>query len=226
MKKTILLAGICLVTNGAVNAATINFNNFAGNATTSGIFAVSSAIDGNDVVYTFTGTGDIDGLGGSNDTFTFDLRHEAFTGSSLSGSDVILGTSFDLAGSTEQHFGPANDLDNNQSFQLSIENINFVQGEGLGYVASFDGFTDFDKFINEAEDVYFGTTNAIVVNAADVPIPGGSQEVLTVSIIGGDAGNRFRNLDFGFTVDAIPEPSSTALFGLGCLAMTLRRQRK
>lgn len=86
-------------------------------------------------MFTFTQTGDLDGLGNTTDTLSFDLCHEAFVGSSFDGTNVTLGTSFDqtlggiLIVPANQHFGPnndangENDLDTNERFQLSIENL-------------------------------------------------------------------------------------------------------
>jgi hypothetical protein len=55
-------------------------------------FDVTIAEDGNDIVYSWTKTADLDGLANTNDTLSFDLRYEAFTGSSFSSQDLTLGT--------------------------------------------------------------------------------------------------------------------------------------
>ncbi|MDF7826806.1 hypothetical protein P4B35_22455 [Pontiellaceae bacterium B12227] len=230
MKKTACALSACLLMAGAAQATVISVANWDGNnASDTGVvynqFTVTSAVDGNDILYSWTRTGNLDG-GTINDTLSFDLRLEAWTGSSYTSPDVTLGTAYNLGndytgtGSPQQHFGPGGDLDNNQSFQLSIENVSFTQGEALGWGATFDGFSAISKFIAESEDVYFGADNAEVVNVATANQPfTGPLQVLTVSMIGSDNNNRFRDLDFSFTT-AIPEPavlSFIAIFGGGLL---------
>ena len=202
---------LSLLMAGVAQASVLTVSNWDGHNTNTymTVWTVTAAADGNDILYSWSRTGDLDGLGGADDTLTFDLRHKAFTGSSFSSPDVTLGTSFDLAGAAAQHFGPGGDLDNNQSFQLSIESISFTQGESLGWVASFDGFTDLAKYTTEDETVYFGTIGAEVVTNSAVTFPS-AQQVLTVSMIGSDNGNRFRDLDFSVTT-AIPEPATLGL---------------
>ncbi|BDS05875.1 hypothetical protein NT6N_09150 [Oceaniferula spumae] len=226
MKKILYTAGTCLLATGLAQSATFAITNWDGNGsdTTFSGFAVSAAVaDGNDLIYTWTRSGNLDGMGPANDTLSFDLRHEAFTGSSYSSPNVTLGNSHDLGGVSLQHFGPGGDLDNNQSFRLSIENIVFTQGEALGWEATFDGFSDINRFGGSGTaDYYFGTTGAeTVVGGGNFT---GPVQVLTVTST--TANSRFRNLDFAITTaEAIPEPSSAALVGLGGLALILRRRR-
>ena len=231
MKKMKYAVAVALLMAGASQASVLTALNWDSNnaSNTPGVvyqqFTVTSAVDGNDILYSWTRTGNLDG-GTVNDTLSFDLRAKAWTGSSFDGTDVTLGTSYNLGndysgtGTPNQHFGPSGDIDNNQSFQLSMENISFTQGEALGWVATFDGFSAISKYAAEAETVYFGTAGA-EVRTADGAAQNftGPLQVLTVSMIGSDNNNRFRDVDFSFTT-AIPEPATlgmVAAFGGGIL---------
>ncbi|MEI6891521.1 MAG: PEP-CTERM sorting domain-containing protein [Pontiella sp.] len=219
---------------GAAQASVISLINWHGNlANDAGEdfnqFTVSSAIDGNDIVYSWSRTGDLDGQG-MEDTLSFDLRLKAWTGSSYAALDVTLGTAYNLGadysgvGSPSQHFGPGGDLDNNQSFQLSLENINFTQGEELGWTASFDGFSVISKY-GGASNFYVGTTGAEAFLSQGNGNLGftGPLDVLTITSIGVN-NSRFRSLGFSFTT-AIPEPTSLGLiaaFGGGIIFVRRR----
>ncbi|MEM7391735.1 MAG: Ig-like domain-containing protein, partial [Verrucomicrobiota bacterium] len=175
----------------AVAAQSHDVNNWDGHniGTFATVWTVSAATNGNDVLYSWTRTGDLDGLG-TDDTLSFDLRLRTYTGSSFDGTDVNLGTAYNVAGDTDlnppnQHFGPNGDIDNNQSFQLSIENISYTQGEGLGWEAAFGGFTAISKYGGDS-DYYVGAADAEVFLAqgdGDFPFTG-PLDVLTVTSSG------------------------------------------
>ena len=181
-------------------------------------WSIASSADGDDVLYTFTQTGDMDGLGSIDDTLSIVLRHEGFTGSSFDGTDVTLGTSFNLnIAALGDNFGPDGDIDNNQSFQVSIDSVSFVQGESLGWVATFDGFSQILSTTSLGVVNYMGTVGAQTITG----ITGNQQlnladlEVLTLTATSNN--NRFRSLDFSVTT-AVPEPATYALLG-GLLAL-------
>ena len=238
----LILAGL-LGTGLAAHAAIVQYTTFDANGGGTGYkldgvnlgglgSSVSSAVGG-PTIYSFTLINDLDG-GGINDTLTFDLVYTLYTGSTISGGNVTLGPKVALSGLTT-HFGQnyvgepdINTLQAGDSFSLSIQNINYTDGEGNPDIARFLGFEDMHKFGGGTEDLLLGTTGytALSVGASGLPVDfGGFVEdlVLTTSITSGSTAQRLRDLQFSFEV--VPEPSSTALLGLGGLALMLRRKR-
>ena len=195
---------------------------------------------GDPTTYSFSLTGDLDG-GSIDDTLTFDFVYTIYAGSTYDGNDVTLGTTQTITSPGNLHFGqyPTDDTDTNamlpgDSFRLSIQNINYIDGEGNPDFAKFLGFEQFVKFgvSSDGQDLLLGTTNytTLDVGTASGSVvafnPGGyvaGDLVLTTNITSGTANQRFRDLQFDFEV--VPEPSSTALLGLGGLALMLRRKR-
>ena len=221
--KNYCILTACLLMAGTVRASVLTVNNWDGNNVSSNWnqWAVSAASNGNDIVYSWSRTGNLDG-GTVNDTLSFDLRLKAWTGSSFDGTNVTLGTVYNIAGdknlstnAPNQHFGSGGDLDNNQSFQLGIENISFTQGEGNGWVAGFDGFSAVSRFAGEAGDTfYFGIDHAETITTtntvANMPYAAPVQ-VLTVTAT--DNNNRFRDLDFSFTTtEPVLSPTASSFW--------------
>ncbi|MEI6891522.1 MAG: putative glycoside hydrolase [Pontiella sp.] len=212
-----LIRGIFMGMLATVNiqAAVITVSNWDGNNVGAwGNWTISATNSGSDILYSWSRTGDLDG-GTLEDIFSFDLRLKAWTESSYAVQDMILGTAYNLGAdysgtnSPNQHFGPGGDLDNNQSLQLSVENINFTQGEGLGWTASFDGFSAISKYGGNSS-YYVGTTGAEAFLSQGNGNLGftGPLDVLTITSIGVN-NSRFRDLDFSFMM-ASPERPSTA----------------
>jgi hypothetical protein len=193
---------------------------------------------GDPTTYSFTLVNDLDG-GGVDDTLTFDFVYTIYTGSTISGGDVTLGTTQTIASPGNAHFGqyPTGDPNTNamlpgDSFRLSIQNISYTDGEGDSNIARFLGFERFTKFggSSDGQDLLLGTTSYTTLDVgtstSSVVDFGGyvaDDLVLTTNITSGSANQRFRDLHFDFEV--VPEPSSTALLGLGGLALMLRRKR-
>lgn len=89
---------------------------------------------GDPTTYSFTLVNDLDGSG-VDDTLTFDFVYTIYTGSTISGGDVTLGTTETIASTGNSHFGqyPTDDPDLNtlstgDSFRLSIQNISYTDG--------------------------------------------------------------------------------------------------
>ena len=241
MKKYTLTA-LPMVLAPALHAAvTANFVNVDNNTTSASGYTVVTALDGNDLIHSYTRTGNLDGLAGSDDTFSFDIRVEIFQGSTFSGTNVIAGDV--TVGSTAQaltldlssiHLGgisPA--LGDDETFVFSIENIDYSRGEGFTETVTFNGFTGIRTFGTAGtDDRSFvigttGVTSALYSSGSDLSFAG--QETLYLTRLSGPGVTNFRDLDFSFDLDdstvLIPEPSSTALLGLGSLAVLLRRRR-
>lgn len=215
----------------------------------SSVWNISAAPSGKDILYTWTRTGDLDG-GTRNDTLSFDLRLRAFTGSSYRAPHVTLGKRYDLGADWDsaaakttlnQHFGPGDDLDMNQSFQLSIENIKFVQGESWGWDATFNGFSAISRFGREKSLFYFGVKKAETIRSKGNGSSGYSGPVNKLTVTATTNANRFRDLYFAFTTAKagqkspatakVVSPSSTteeagssALIGMGDLTLKLRNR--
>lgn len=219
MKKTILTTlslffGVALPTM----AEPVQFTGFDVGASSCvssvGAFSVTttSADGASSTVYRFTAAGNLDG-GTINDTLSFDFVYTIYTGSSISGSDVTLGTpSSLLSGSTNVHFMQdyvgdlnVNRLAAGESFTVVIQNVEYTDGEGDGEVATFSGFDEITKFGAGDTPVLIGTDNAISLNVdaatgSVISLGGVSNLTLTTSITSGVADQRLRDLDFTFEI--------------------------
>ena len=209
-----LLLGFFLFTH----AATVQLTGFdvggTSSVSTAGAFTVTttSAAGATPTVYRFTRTGNLDG-GTTNDTLSFDFVYTIYTGTSISGSDVTLGTpSPQVSGSTNDHFMQdyagdpnTNALAAGDSFTVVIQNIVYTDGEGDGEVASFSGFDEVTKFGTGDAAVLIGTddANSVTVDAATgsvISLGGVSNLTLTTSITSGVTVQRLRDLDFSFEI--------------------------
>lgn len=230
MKNTLLtavmLSGLCLSADGA---SVISIPNLT--ADTTGLFAgftVTRSTVGNTRTLSFTQTGDLDG-GTANDTLSFDLIYEAYTGSMFDGTDVTLGASaLPNVNNINWH---SNSFTTGNTLSLGISNVVYTDGEGDD-AAVFTGFTAINPSNYSGSpagniDYYVGLAGATTVTGdptftADLTSSGTGQLYLTAA--GGPV--RLRNLDFAFEICPVPEPSSTALFGLAGLGLLARRVRK
>ena len=168
---------------------------------------------GDPTTYSFTLVNDLDG-GGVDDTLTFDFVYTIYTGSTISGGDVTLGTTQTIASPGNLHFGqyPTGDPNTNamlpgDSFRLSIQNISYTNGEGGSRAAvRFLGFERFTKYggSSDGQDLRLGTTSTTTL---DVGTSTGSvidfggyvagDLVLTTTILSGTAikCNNFHNIN-------------------------------
>ena len=160
------------------------------------------------ITATFTLTSDFDG-DSIDDTLTFNLTGTAVT---PAGSDLSLNTN-GIAGVGNVFIDVGEAVD----YTFSIGSL--VTSSGGDFEASFDGFTGGAANIQAGESFI---ANGETFDSAAFDLAS-SSETLSVS---GDVGNIFvAGLDFGVTVEAVPEPSSTALLGLGALGFLVRRRR-
>ena len=207
--------------------------------------AVSRAASTGGFTYSVTYTGaDFDGVGG-NDTLTFDVVVTGYNGSTYSysatpgassmtalGSTVGIDTSksswSSIAGSNPDRFLAG------QTLEFSVSNLS-VTGTTSGYVAtldSFDGFRVKEDASSNHRGV-IGIENSLNSYHTDGSADfNGLSETPVLYITSASTSNNGRygieNVDFNIEVVssvAVPEPSSTALIGLGGLALILRRRK-
>ena len=191
---------------GSVSEGTVNFdpnNSTADNTSASEITA------------SFILTDDFD-EDGENDTLTFELTATAVAPpgtSAFLNANGIVGIGNVL-------------LDAGEAINYTVSVGAVVTSTGAQFAASFDGFTGggFGNFdvggIDAVGDSYNANGEVFTTSTFDFDSP---SETLLLTGISGSAFNN--SLDFGITVEAVPEPSSTALLGLGVLGFLVRRRR-
>ena len=110
-------------------------------------------------------------------------------------------------------------IDENEAISYTVSVGEIVTSSGAAFAASFDGFTGGNVNIgaNESFDANGENFDVAVFNLSS------SSETLLLDNV---TGNIFTaGVNFGITVEAVPEPSSTAFLGLGALAFLARRRR-
>lgn len=237
-----LAVAVFLAGTNSLHAGIITFTTFDANGTQAnssvGSFTVTPSAAGNPTTYSFTRTGNLDG-GTINDTLSFDFVYTMYTGSSFDGTNVTLGTSVALAGFSNPHYmnnyvgdGNTNNVTAGDSFQVNIANISYTSGEGFTNPGiSFDGFNSISKFGGGDADIFIGTTSAVTkaVGTENGPISldGVSNLVVTTALTSGTSNQRWRDLNFSFTVPdsaAVPEPSSALILLIGAVVCLARRR--
>ena len=225
----------------ASSAATISIENLradngTGTRLTNSGFTVANTTTteaGVDVQnYAFSQTGDLDGLG-ADDTFTFDLIQRRYTGSTVSGTTVTLGTQA-AANSNTQNWG-ANLVLDSDTITWEITNISFTSAESTVAFTSFDSIRKIDGSADMAfgVDYFLGLTGAdtetVGLGTQDLDLttnPDGAFLALTSVFDPAETGNtRIRNLSFSFETTMIPEPSSGLMIGVALATGLLSRRR-
>ena len=173
--------------------------------------------------YTVTGL-DLDGIGGNDDEVVINFLATSSTGNintrPLSGTNAQLGTSDGANGSF------LNGDSSNLEITFSDISVNLNGGSNNGW-AAFNGFYELNlsSFSTAGEE-----TN---INGDLYTVDGGNSNPFAISgntlaidlEPDGEATTAFRLANWSFSFSAVPEPSSTALLGLGGLAFALRRCR-
>ncbi len=228
MKTRFWAIGIVAALSVSANAALITVENMDSDSVSISGFTVSSATVGNTVTYSFTQTGDLDGQANVDDTLSFQLISEFYTGSSFDGTDVTLGATQvtpQTDGNWENTFKAGN------TYRWEVDNISYTDGEDDETLA-FGGFTAINTigYAGTAAgnyDFYVGLLGATTITGvpsftADLT-SGGTSSI--VYFTGATDAVRLRDLDFQFETTAIPEPATLGLVvAAGVSALFIRRR--
>jgi hypothetical protein len=232
MKKTIMTSAAAFAFVAGADAATVTFDteSFGGgdNVTFSSSEggsplvstdnSVDATTDPTEIVFAFTGL-DIFNNGGAYDgTLTIDV------------TDIVGSVNVDDNGTVSRF-----QIGNGESFTLSAEDASLVLTDSLGssnvflantLTVSFDGFnrtTDAGGITGSDAGVFTGEGIVGSIPVGTTPTAIDSLDLTATGTAGGDI--NYFGIGGDFTVDVVPEPSSTALLGLGGLALILRRRK-
>jgi len=190
------------------------------------------------------GTGSRLGSASATTTVSFSVTGADLQGvSGLTTVDVVLnivsnaGNVVQNGGDTGITGGGSDRLDTSESLTFSFNSI--TTNLGAAVTTSFNGFTYVDFKASSAGafglndrlnlDVD-GTANDLTDHNANLTsdsltFPASSFFTVEKAAAGGGDGFRVSNFSFSVDVTPVPEPSSTALLGLGGLALILRRRK-
>ena len=161
-----------------------------------------------EITANFTLTFDFDG-DTINDTLTFGLTATAVA---PTGANLLLNTN-GIAGIGDVF------INENEAISYTVLVGEIEATSGAAFAASFDGFT--------GGNVNIGANESFDANGENFSVAlfdlSSSSETLLLDNVTGDIFTA--GVNFGITVEAVPEPSSTAFLGLGALAFLARRRR-
>ena len=185
---------------GTVSSGSFTFDSIVGVGTPTAI-----------LTYTLTADFDTDGI---DDLLTFDIIATATSSNTGTNGGGFVGTS-----------GTPRITDGETlTYTADVSSASFLASSGAEFEASFVGFTG----------IGFGqveTGSAFTINgdqffsAPDDLTPAQIFEITSNQAASQNAASFVSGIDFDITVEEVPEPSSTALLGLGALGFLARRRR-
>ena len=186
---------------GSVSEGSFNFDSVVGSGTPTAT-----------LTYTLTADFDTDGI---DDTLTFDLIATAAAGNIGTNAVGFVGTG-----------GPRIDDGETLIYTADVPTAAFKVSSGDIFTASFVGFTGID-FGQVFEGSAFAINGTSFFSEPSGLTPAQTFEITAESGPNQDVAPFINGVDFDITVEAvpIPEPSSTALLGLGALGFLVRRRR-
>lgn len=162
-----------------------------------------------------------------NDTFKFTLQVSGGTNAvNVKGSGV-----------NQSYTIGAGNIESGESITFAVSGATFISGDGgtgATPTMTFNGFTNLNTLFGqnggETFNINGGSPITLSTSPQDIALGGlTSFTVNALDTVGASATSfRARDLDLGFTFDTIsaaPEPSSTALLGIGGVALLLRRRK-
>ena len=185
--------------NGMVSSGSFTFDSVVGVGSPEAI-----------ITYTLTADFDTDGI---DDLLTFDIIATAAVGNIGDNGSGFIGTGGPRIGDGET-----------LTYTADVPTAAFKVSSGDIFTANFDGFTgvDFGQVFEGSALIINGTSFATEPSGLtpaqqiDITVSSGPNQVVAPFISG---------VDFNITVEEVPEPSSTALLGLGALGFLVRRRR-
>ena len=187
--------------NGSVSAGSFSFVSSAGIGTPTAT-----------LTYTLTADFDTDG---TDDTLTFDLIVTTPDGNIGNNGAGFVGVG-----------GPRFNDGQTLTYTADVSSAAFKTSSGDIFTANFDGFTGADFGAVTGTSVFEINGTAFSTEPTDLT-PAEVFAITSIEDPAQTAESFINGVDFDITVEAvpIPEPSSTALLGLGALGFLVRRRR-
>ena len=185
--------------NGSVSAGSFSFVSSAGIGTPTAT-----------LTYTLTADFDTDG---TDDTLTFDLIVTTPDGNIGNNGAGFVGVG-----------GPRFNDGQTLTYTADVSSAAFKTSSGDIFTANFDGFTGADFGAVTGTSVFEINGTAFSTEPTDLT-PAEVFAITSIEDPAQTAESFINGVDFDITVAEVPEPSSTALLGLGALGFLARRRR-